>query len=81
MNVKNNKTMWSKFGSPSNNSAKLLIEPMSSSTILLRDNRANGDNIAFDDYSFDAVSAAKSSKTTTMSLALEVHIQNKWYSA
>lgn len=34
--------MWSKFGSPTNHSANLLIEPASSTTKLLRGNRSMG---------------------------------------
>lgn len=89
MSLKNKKIIWSKFGSPSNNSTKLLLEPMGSSSILLADSQTNGDNIAFDDYSFDAINSTSkvatavtsTGKTKTMSLALEVRIQNKWYSA
>lgn len=81
MSYKNNKAIWSKFGSPSNNSTQLLLEPMSSSSpILLADGRTNVDNIAFDEYSFDATKSTVC-KSTAMSLAYEVRIQNKWYSA
>lgn len=115
MSVKSNKAIWSKFGSPSNNSAKLLLEPLNASPLIALDGRtvgaAHADNIAFEDYSFDAICASKSPstspslaqrraragsssittaaaavavgprKSTAMSLALEVCLQNKWYSA
>lgn len=116
MSVKNNKAIWSKFGSPSNNSTKLLLEPLNASPLIALDGHRMGtshaDNIAFDDYSFDAICTSKSPsaspsttvqrhtaagssltpvaagasasaprKSTAMSLAFEVCIQNKWYSA
>lgn len=60
MSVKSNKAIWSKFGSPSNNSAKLLLEPSNASPMIALDGRMNGDNIAFDEYSFDAIYTSKS---------------------